>query len=123
MTQGDFFFGDGEMDPLDLDSGLGMGGPCSMLGNGLSSSVPAGSVSNNVPAGEEWLLPSEAFPIRHEIQNRSPPPETFPNHLDTSEQGMRLVDTYSRACSLAKLRYLFLCWKLKIRKISSETCN
>lgn len=28
----------------------------------------------------EWILPNEAFPIRHEIQDRSPPPEQYTNH-------------------------------------------
>lgn len=34
----------------------------------------------NMSQDSEWILPNEAFPIRHEIQDRSPPPELFANH-------------------------------------------
>lgn len=30
---------------------------------------------------QDWTLPTEAFPLRHELQDRSPPPEQFPNHI------------------------------------------
>ncbi|KAE8744591.1 hypothetical protein FOCC_FOCC008720 [Frankliniella occidentalis] len=94
MTQGDFFFGDGEMDPLDMDTGLGVGNTVG-VGGGLLGGVGAPNGGSQVgPAGgpaDEWMLPSEAFPLRHEIQDRSPPPETFPNHLEPSEQETQTV--------------------------------
>lgn len=85
MTQGDFFFGDGEMDPLDLDAGLGVGTPVG-VGGGLLGGIGNGGSQVGGPA-DDWMLPSEAFPLRHEILDRSPPPETFPNHLESGEQG------------------------------------
>lgn len=89
MTQGDFFFGDGEMDPLDMDSGMGVGASVG-VGGGLLGALGmgnGGSQIGTVGGPDEWMLSSEAFPLRHEIQDRSPPPETFPNHLEPSEQG------------------------------------
>ena len=32
------------------------------------------------PLQQDWTLPTEAFQLRHEIEDRSPPPEQFPNH-------------------------------------------
>lgn len=32
------------------------------------------------PQPQDWTLPNEAFNIRHEILDRSPPPEHFPNN-------------------------------------------
>ncbi|XP_063233136.1 GATOR2 complex protein WDR24 [Bacillus rossius redtenbacheri] len=74
--QGDFMFGDGELDPL--------GAGCDLLGGAW----PCYGVANGNPGVPEpdWTLPVEAFPLRHEIQDRSPPPEQFPGqgdpHLD-----------------------------------------
>lgn len=59
MSQGDFFFGDGEMDQLNVDFE---------------------QLSGLDPLQQDWTLPSEAFQLRHEIEDRSPPPEQFPNH-------------------------------------------
>ncbi|XP_075228783.1 WD repeat domain 24 isoform X2 [Lycorma delicatula] len=59
---GDFFFGDGEMDPLSMDF---------ERGNSVGLCVDI--------ITHDWTLPVEAFPIRHEIQDSSPPPEQFPN--------------------------------------------
>ena len=56
---GDFFFGDAEMDPLSLDFEI----------NGLDGLIT-----------QDWTLPTEAFPLRHEIQDQSPPPEQLPNN-------------------------------------------
>lgn len=60
---GDFFFGDGEMDPLSMDF---------ERGNSVGLCVDI--------ITHDWTLPVEAFPIRHEIQDSSPPPENFPNN-------------------------------------------
>ncbi|XP_054288294.1 GATOR complex protein WDR24-like [Macrosteles quadrilineatus] len=59
---GDFFFGDGEMDPLSMDF---------ERGNNIGLTVDS--------VVTDWTLPIEAFPLRHEIKDRSPPPEQFPN--------------------------------------------
>lgn len=59
---GDFFFGDGEMDPLSMDFERG-----NSVGLTVDTIVP------------DWTLLIEAFPLRHEIKDRSPPPEQFPN--------------------------------------------
>lgn len=58
QMQGDFFFGDGELDPLSTMDQL----------------------VNNLPQEPDWTIQSEAFPIRHEIQEGSPQPEQFTNH-------------------------------------------
>lgn len=59
---GDFFFGDNEMDPLSMDF---------EQGNSIGLTVDT--------IIQDWTLPIEAFPLRHEIKDRSPPPEQFPN--------------------------------------------
>ncbi|CAB3365150.1 Hypothetical predicted protein [Cloeon dipterum] len=61
INQGDFFFGDGaegEMDQLRIDD----------------------DQMSTEDMHQEWTLPTEAFNLRHEIEDRSPPPEQFPNH-------------------------------------------
>jgi hypothetical protein len=43
---------------------------------------------------DEWTkeLQKEAFPLRHEIKDRSPPPEQFPNHPpDLSEESTSII--------------------------------
>ena len=78
IPQGDFFFGDGEMDPLSVDFDRMNNG---MVGLSLSNGLFGGShLMMDTPTQQDWTLPSEAFPLRHEIQDRSPPPEQFPNH-------------------------------------------
>lgn len=68
-AQGDFLFGDGELDPLSLDfHKLDMNGE--YVGPNASLDMQQ----------QDWNLPCEAFNLRHEIQDRSPPPEQFPNH-------------------------------------------
>lgn len=70
---GDFFFGDGEMDPLSMDF---------ERGNNIGLTVDT--------VMTDWTLPIEAFPIRHEIKDRSPPPEQFPNSESPEPvEGMR----------------------------------
>lgn len=59
---GDFFFGDGEMDALSMD-----------FERGNSVSVMADSMMM------DWTLPTEAFQLRHEIKDQTPPPEQFPS--------------------------------------------
>ncbi|XP_050503293.1 GATOR complex protein WDR24 isoform X2 [Diabrotica virgifera virgifera] len=67
LPKGDFSFGENELD-MELDS--------------LTSDFHSGYRGYNhvTSDGPEWILPNEAFTIRHEIQDRSPPPEQFPNH-------------------------------------------
>ncbi|XP_018335579.1 GATOR complex protein WDR24 [Agrilus planipennis] len=68
LPRGDFTFGENELD-LELD--------------GLNSVADIRNGFHNYHISEQiqdWTLPNEAFNIRHEIQDRSPPPEQFPKH-------------------------------------------
>lgn len=69
LPKGDFYFGENELD-IEFDR------ISNDLRNGLYRSL--NSISEQQQ--QDWTLPSEAFPLRHEIRNRSPPPEQFPNH-------------------------------------------
>lgn len=72
LPKSDFIFGDGEFD----------------LPFPEYSSTFVDSMDDNA-----WSLPKEAFPLRHEIQNRSPPPEQFPNHSpDMNEETMSVTN-------------------------------
>lgn len=62
LSKGDFLFGESEFEPMTMDY------------------TP--SYMHNIMNNEnDWTLSKEAFPLRHEIKDRSPPPEQFPNHL------------------------------------------
>ncbi|KAJ8939609.1 hypothetical protein NQ318_012332 [Aromia moschata] len=67
LPKGDFSFGENELD-MEIDS--------------LNSDFRTGfRAFNHITSDcQDWTLPNEAFPIRHEILDRSPPPEQFPNH-------------------------------------------
>lgn len=65
QPKGDFSFGEGELEPLTIEY------------NNTGSSA---FIENMLVNDNDWSLPKEAFPLRHEIQNRSPPPEQFPNN-------------------------------------------
>lgn len=71
------------------------------------------SFRNSQQLGEQqdWTLPNEAFNIRHEIQNHSPPPEQFPNQNspdindeapiaveDSAAQGVLTVSNIPERC-------------------------
>jgi hypothetical protein len=72
----DFFFEDAEADVLNDF-------------NGTSDSVQGRKTSGDTDQQQQqqqqqsnqmdWILPSEAFQLRHEIKDRSPPPEHFPS--------------------------------------------
>ncbi|XP_030761765.1 GATOR complex protein WDR24 [Sitophilus oryzae] len=68
LPRGDFFFGENELD-VELD-----GAPMFMdyYQYGRFNPVEYNEI--------DWTLPIEAFDIRHEILDRSPPPEHFPHH-------------------------------------------
>lgn len=98
VPQGDFFFGDGEMDPLSVDFDRMNNG---MMGMSLSNGLLGGShMLLDAQTQQDWTLPSEAFPLRHEIQDRSPPPEQFPNHgsPDLNDHG-KFQYIYNEICS------------------------
>lgn len=61
QPKGDFLFGDSEFEPISTD-------------------YSSGYIQNIINDDSDWTLPKEAFPLRHEIKDRSPPPEQFPNH-------------------------------------------
>ncbi|PNF34616.1 WD repeat-containing protein 24 [Cryptotermes secundus] len=100
IPQGDFFFGDGEMDPLSVDFDRMNNG---MMGMSLSNGLLGGShMLLDAQTQQDWTLPSEAFPLRHEIQDRSPPPEQFPNHgsPDLNDHDSQPVTTEDQPSSL-----------------------
>ncbi|XP_019871139.2 GATOR complex protein WDR24 isoform X2 [Aethina tumida] len=72
LPKGDFSFGENELD-MEID--------------GISTEYQNGFKSYNQITPQELkdadycAFPSEAFPLRHEIMDRSPPPEQFPNRL------------------------------------------
>lgn len=69
LPKGDFSFGENELD-MELDdirSGID-------FRNGFRGS------QHIIPQQQDWTLPNEAFSIRHEILDRSPPPDHFQNH-------------------------------------------
>lgn len=70
VTVGDFLFGDKEMDPLSLDYDN-----CENLCLSMN-----GVFTDKFDFDEnDWNLPNEAFALRHEIKESSPPPELLPN--------------------------------------------
>ncbi|XP_013392028.1 GATOR complex protein WDR24 [Lingula anatina] len=58
--QGDFFFGDGELETFDY--------PVTMA---------------NMDSMQDWTLPTEAIPLRHEIQDRLDSPDPLQNATDS----------------------------------------
>ncbi|CAL7939279.1 unnamed protein product [Xylocopa violacea] len=60
-SKGDFLFGESEFEPMTVE---------------YTSSYMHNMINND----NDWTLSKEAFPLRHEIKDRSPPPEQFPNH-------------------------------------------
>ncbi|KAL7293772.1 hypothetical protein TKK_0012834 [Trichogramma kaykai] len=79
QPKGDFSFGECELDPL----------PNSIID--FSNGGDNFAICND----NNWSLPKEAFPLRHEIQNRSPPPEQFPNHppeVNNEDAGSILIE-------------------------------
>ncbi|CAD6208442.1 GSCOCG00003454001-RA-CDS [Cotesia congregata] len=51
----------------------------------LSMEYNAEDYIDNTINDSDWSLPKEAFPLRHEIQDRSPPPEQFSNPADIND--------------------------------------
>lgn len=73
QPKSDFLFGEGELEPLTIE-------------------YTSGFIDNMINNDNDWSLPKEAFPLRHEIQNRSPPPEQFPNHSpDLNDDNMSVM--------------------------------
>ncbi|XP_046736696.1 GATOR complex protein WDR24 [Diprion similis] len=80
--KGDFFFGDGELEPITMD-------------------YTSGYIHNLMNHENDWTLPKEAFPLRHEIQDRSPPPEQFSNHSpDMNDNDSGSVTVEDQPCEL-----------------------
>lgn len=76
QPKGDFTFGESELEPLTIDN--------------------SGFMDND----ENWSLPKEAFPLRHEIQNRSPPPEQFPNNTTDTNDDTGTITIEDQPCQL-----------------------
>lgn len=67
----DFFFGDAEVDVLNDFNGTS---------DSLQGSKNSGETEQQQQSSQmDWILPCEAFQPRHEIKDRSPPPEHFTN--------------------------------------------
>lgn len=81
QPKGDFFFGDGELEPMTME-------------------YTTGYVQNVMNNDNDWTLPKEAFPLRHEIQDRSPPPEQFPNHSPEINDDAGSVTVEDQPCQL-----------------------
>lgn len=59
------------LDELDLEfDGMGM------IGTDIRANY---QIYSQIPTPQEWVLPNEAFPLRHELMDRSPPADQFPN--------------------------------------------
>ena len=59
-----------------------------------------GFIDNMINNDNDWTLPKEAFPLRHEIQDRSPPPEQFPNHSPDINEDSVSVMVEDQPCQL-----------------------
>ena len=81
QPKGDFSFGESELEPLTID-------------------YNSGFIDNIINNDNDWSLPKEAFPLRHEIQNRSPPPEQFPNHSPDINDDTGSVMVEDQPCQL-----------------------
>ncbi|CAH0555579.1 unnamed protein product [Brassicogethes aeneus] len=76
LPKGDFSFGENELD-MEID-GISTGS-FSEYHNGFKSYNQI--TPQELKDADYCAFPSEAFPIRHEIRDRSPPPEQFPNRI------------------------------------------
>lgn len=81
QPKGDFFFGDSELEPMTME-------------------YTTGYIQNIISNDNDWTLPKEAFPLRHEIQDRSPPPEQFPNHSPEINDDTGSVTVEDQPCQL-----------------------
>lgn len=72
LPKGDFSFGEGELEPTTID---------------YNNSFIENMTNND----NDWSLPKEAFPLRHEIQNRSPPPEQMNHSPDVNEDTVPVI--------------------------------
>ncbi|XP_022190901.1 GATOR complex protein WDR24 [Nilaparvata lugens] len=88
-SMGDFFFGDGEMDPLSMDF---------ERGNSVGLCVDI--------ITHDWTLPIEAFPLRHEIQDSSPPPEQLNNDSPEPSDETQLLTIEDPPSSLLTVNWV-----------------
>lgn len=66
----------------------------------LSMEYSSSFIMDNMNNDNDWTLPKEAFPLRHEIQDRSPPPEQFPNHSPDINDESVPVTVEDKPCQL-----------------------
>ncbi|XP_015122969.1 GATOR complex protein WDR24 [Diachasma alloeum] len=81
--RGDFYFGEGELEAENM-----------------SMEYPGDYLENIMNNESDWTLPKEAFPLRHEIQDRSPPPEQFPNNSPEINDDSGSVTVEDQPCQL-----------------------
>lgn len=71
----DFFFGDAEADVLN-----DFGDTSDSVQGSKNSGETDQQQQQQQSSQMDWILPCEAFQLRHEIKDRSPPPEHFTSH-------------------------------------------
>ena len=74
FNSSDFLFGDPETDVLN---DFQMNGHSTNHGRSNRNGLGNGGAADTGDQMMDWILPSEAFQPRHEIKDRSPPPEQF----------------------------------------------
>lgn len=80
--KGDFCFGENEFEIMN------------------SEYTNKGYIQNMINNDDDWTLSKEAFPLRHEIKDRSPPPEQFPNHPPELNEDSASVMVEDQPCQL-----------------------
>ena len=105
FNSSDFLFGDVETDVLhDFDV---MVGSSSTFGLPHDPSASALAVNRQL-VDESWILPNEAFQPRHEIKDRSPPPEQFNSRCFAETRiGMWLSETTKMSSTIICIIYSF----------------
>lgn len=59
-----------------------------------------GFMQDMIDNEDDWTLSKEAFPLRHEIKDPSPPPEQFPNHPPELNEDSASVMVEDQPCQL-----------------------
>ncbi|XP_032663796.1 GATOR complex protein WDR24 isoform X2 [Odontomachus brunneus] len=81
LSKGDFIFGESELEPMTLE-------------------YNSGFIRDMIDNDDDWALSKEAFPLRHEIKDPSPPPEQFPNHPSDLNEDSASVVVEDQPCQL-----------------------
>ncbi len=74
------------------------------MNRGSRTGGGGGAEADNPDQMMDWVLPNEAFQPRHEIKDRSPPPEHFTNRCFTEPRAGSRIGMIP--CLYNKLNYL-----------------